>query len=238
MGIIVFLFSLIPVFIILLLLYTLDDEKESLKTLLFLFGGGCFSLVLIKFLANQLYIFDPDMLYGEVNALQQFFEKFSLIGTVEELSKFVVLYFLVWRNKDFNYVNDGIIYAVFVSMGFAVVENFNYMMEYADIMTLISRSLLTVPAHACFGIIMGSYLGDAKYYRNSNRGFYKYMAFFVPMLLHGLYDYLLSFDNEVFKLFLIYFVILLIYSIRKLVIYLNKGNAQIEGDNIVYEKKF
>ena len=43
-------------------------------------------------------------------------------------------------------------------MGFAVVENFNYMMEYGDIMTLVSRSLLTVPAHACFGIMMGGYL--------------------------------------------------------------------------------
>lgn len=238
MGTIIFLFSLIPVFIILWLLYTLDDEKESLMMLIKLFIGGCLSLVLIRFLANQFYKFDPDMLYGEVNALQQFFEKFSLIGTVEEFSKFVILYFLVWRNKEFNYVNDGIIYAVFVSMGFAVVENFNYMMEYGDIMTLISRSLLTVPAHACFGIIMGSYLGDAKYYRNSNRGFYKYLAFFVPMLLHGLFDYLLSFDSEIFKLFLIYFVILLIISIKKLVKYLNKQNAQIEREEIIYEKVF
>lgn len=158
MGIIIFLFSLIPVFIILWLLYTLDDEKESLKTLISLFIGGCLFLVLIKFLAAQFYEFDPDMLYGEVNALQQFCEKFSLIGTVEELSKFIILCFLVWKNKEFNYVNDGIIYVVFVSMGFAVVENFNYMMEYADVMTLISRSLLTVPVHDCFGIIMGSYL--------------------------------------------------------------------------------
>ena len=238
MGIIIFLFSLVPVFIILWLLYTLDDEKESLKTLISLFVGGCLSLVLIKFLANQFYEFDPDMLYGETTALQQFFEKFSLIGTVEEFSKFIILYILVWKNKEFNYVNDAIIYAVFVSMGFAVVENFNYMMEYGDIMTLISRSLLTVPAHACFGIIMGSYLGDAKYYRSSNRGFYKYLAFFIPMLLHGLYDYLLSFDNNIFKIFLVYFVILLIFSIKKLIKYLNSSNAKIESEEIIYEKVF
>ena len=238
MGIIIFLFSLVPVFIILWLLYTLDDEKESLKILLSLFIGGCLSLILIKVLANQFYFFDPDMLYGEATALQQFFEKFSLIGTVEELSKFIILYFLVWKSKEFNYVNDGIIYAVFVSMGFAVVENFNYMMEYANIMTLVSRSLLTVPAHACFGIIMGCYLGDAKYYKNSNRGFYKYLAFFVPMLLHGLYDYLLSFDNKVFKIFLIYFVFLVIFSIRKFIKYLKNENAKIEGEEIIYEKSF
>ena len=232
------MFSLVPVFIILWLLYTLDDEKESLGMLIKLFAGGCLSLVLIKLLAGQFYFFDPEMLYGETTAIQQFFEKFSLIGTVEELSKFIILYFLVWKSREFNYVNDGFIYAVYVSLGFAAVENFNYMMEYADIMTLISRSLLTVPAHACFGIIMGSYLGDAKYYKNSNRGYYKYLAFFVPMLLHGLYDYLLSFDSNVFKIFLVYFVILLIFSIRKLMKYLNKENAQIEREEIIYEKTF
>ena len=52
--------------------------------------------------------------------------------------------------------------------------NFNYMMEYGDIMTLVSRSLLTVPAHACFGIMMGGYLADSKVCKGNNRDYYKY----------------------------------------------------------------
>ena len=98
MGIIIFLFSLIPVFLILYLLYTLDDEKESLKILISLFIGGCLSLILIKFLANQFYEFDPDMLYGEVSTIQQFLEKFALVAFCEELAKWIILYFIVWRN--------------------------------------------------------------------------------------------------------------------------------------------
>ena len=57
------------------------------------------------------------------------------------------------------------------------------------------------------------------------------------MLIHGLYDYLLIFDNNVFILFLIYFVVLLIFSVRKFVVYLSKGGAKIKGI-INYEKSF
>lgn len=236
MGILLFLLSLIPVFIILWLFYYFDNEKESLLLLLKLFIGGCLSIILIKILANNFYNFDPDMLYGDNSFIQQFFEKFSLIGVVEEFSKWIIIYLLIWRNKEFNYIYDGIIYSVFVSMGFAVVENFNYLMETNDMMTLISRCLLTVPAHMCFGIIMGCYWGDAKYYKKSKRRYCKYKAFFIPVLLHGMYDYLLSFGNDAFVIFLIYFILLLIVSIYKLIKYLFKWNSEIESDVIYYEK--
>lgn len=237
MGILLFFLSLIPVFLILFLFYYFDNEKESLKILLKLFIGGCLSLVLIKFLANKFYDFDPTILYGEFTFVQQFFEKFSLIGVVEEFSKWIILYLLVWKNKEFNYIYDGIIYSVFVSMGFAVVENFNYLINNADLTTLISRSLMTVPAHMCFGIIMGAYLGDAKYYKKYKSNFKLYLSFFVPVLAHGLFDFLLSFDNDLFVLFFIYFIILLIYSISILIKYLFNENVEIESEEILYEKK-
>lgn len=227
MEIIIYLLSLIPVLIIMWLLYYMDDEKESFLLLLGLFIGGCLSLILINFMATKLYDFDPDMLYGEISTIQQFLEKFALVAVCEEFAKWIILYFIVWRNKEFNHLYDGMIYAVYVSMGFAVVENFNYMMEYGDIMTLVSRSLLTVPAHACFGIMMGGYLADSKCYKGTNRDYYKYLSFFIPVILHGLYDFLLSFDDNVFVIFLVFFVIMVIMSIRKFNKYLDMEDVEL-----------
>ncbi len=58
--------------------------------------------------------------------LRSLFDAFFQAGLPEEFSKFILLYWLVWKRKEFDQHFDGIIYAVFVSMGFALVENLMY----------------------------------------------------------------------------------------------------------------
>ena len=42
-----------------------------------------------------------------------------VVGPAEELGKYAVLRLITWKNKNFNYSYDAIVYAVFVSLGSA-----------------------------------------------------------------------------------------------------------------------
>jgi RsiW-degrading membrane proteinase PrsW (M82 family) len=117
---------------------------------------------------------------------------FLLAGGVEEFFKWFALLYTIFRNKEFDEPYDGIVYAVSVSLGFATLENIFYAVSYqlgpAD---LILRALLPVSGHALFGVIMGYYLGLAKF-EPADRNRQLLLALFVPVLWHGLFDYLMG----------------------------------------------
>ena len=52
-----------------------------------------------------------------------FYTAFFSSAGVEEAVKFLFLFFLIWGNRNFNEPLDGIVYGVFVSLGFAWAEN-------------------------------------------------------------------------------------------------------------------
>lgn len=213
--------SLIPIALILFLVYKLDVvEKEPKKTLLILFLGGCSSYLVVKFIVSIFEVYLPfitDYNYDEFSLL---LIAFAAIAFIEEFSKYLVLNILTWKSKRFNEIYDGILYGVFISLGFAVVENYFYLID-ADLSVFITRCIFSIPAHACFGVIMGYYYGYAKYYKvtdfGTNRASYnKYSGFFIAMLLHGIYDYILSstFEYKIY-VFLAFMVVMLIFIIIK-----------------------
>ena len=54
------------------------------------------------------------------------------------------------------------LYGASVSLGFATVENILYLLSFG-IDTAFIRALLPVSSHALFGVVMGYYLGKAKF---------------------------------------------------------------------------
>lgn len=106
---------------------------------------------------------------------------------VEEAVKFIFLFFLIWFNRNFNEPLDGIVYGVFLSLGFAWVENILYVTHpiLGGYGTAITRALLSVPGHGLFGVQMGYHMGKARF---EGRKRELLLAFFVPYLLHGLYN--------------------------------------------------
>ena len=93
-----------------------------------------------------------------------------------------------YNQKSFDEPLDGIVYSVMISMGFATVENVMYAMKYNDISVVIQRMFLSVPAHATFGVVMGYFIGKAKF-DSANSFKYLFTGLLVAVLFHGTFDF-------------------------------------------------
>jgi len=184
MGILVA--SLAPIFIIALYIYVRDRyDREPVLMLVKALGGGMLAVVPILWTERFLAGFSPVQgMPGEA-----FYHAFVVAAATEELFKFLALFIIVWKSPSFNEQFDGIVYAVFISLGFAAVENVLYVTE-GGYQTAMLRAVTAVPAHAVFGITMGYYFGIARRYAELRRS-YLFRAVAVPFLLHGIYDFLL-----------------------------------------------
>ena len=112
---------------------------------------------------------------------------FAGVAFIEELVKFLVVYKFLYPKKDFDEPFDGITYAVMASMGFATLENVGYVVNYG-VETGIMRMFTAVPAHAAFGVIMGYFMGLAKFDEERANSLLM-AALMAPALLHGAYDF-------------------------------------------------
>ena len=120
---------------------------------------------------------------------------FVVVAFSEEGAKYFMLRRSSWNSREFNCQYDGVVYAVFVSLGFALWENISYVMHYG-FSTAIIRSVTAIPGHTCFGVFMGVFYGIARKYANQGNQeksrTHRFLAVLVPALLHGAYDYIAS----------------------------------------------
>lgn len=178
--------SVFPVVIFLYMIYQKDHEKEPLSLLLKCLFGGCISTLISLTMSLPLSNF-AEFFQGDV--LSSLYGSFFEAAIPEEIAKFVVLYFIVWKSKELNHHYDGIVYAVFVSLGFALVENIIYVME-GGLGVAIARGILAVPGHGFDGVLMGFYFSLAWFHEGAERRNYLIKSLWVPILFHGAYDFL------------------------------------------------
>ena len=116
---------------------------------------------------------------------------FLVVAAVEEGTKLFFLYRHTWKEPDFNYRFDAIVYAVFVSLGFAAFENVKYVFSYG-LSVALPRAILAVPGHMGFAVFMGIFYGRAKRCADwGNRFGCKVnliLSYLFPAALHGVYD--------------------------------------------------
>lgn len=183
--------SILPVAILMIYFYYRDKyEKEPVTTLMLAFFGGILSAVATL---AALYPFSSFFPQFESNLFNSVFTSLILAAIPEEFFKFVFLYLFIWGNRNFNEYYDGIIYAVFVSLGFACLENIAYVYQYG-IGTGIGRAILTVPAHALFGVIMGYYFSLAKFIPE-NRSYYLIRSIIYPVIAHAIFNFMLFYSS-------------------------------------------
>jgi RsiW-degrading membrane proteinase PrsW (M82 family) len=168
-------------------------DKEPLKNLV------------ICFVLGMLAILPAILIQKGLNApLRQYFPNFTIsyysifafivVALGEELCKFGVLRLYAYPHKSFDEPFDGITYSVMVSMGFATLENIEYVFTYGYYTGLI-RMFLSVPAHAAFGVLMGYHMGLAKF---DPKHAWKHMlkGLMLATFFHGAFDFFLFLQNS------------------------------------------
>ena len=134
---------------------------------------------------------------------------FGVVGISEELAKYMLLKKRTWNNPEFNCLYDGVVYAVALSLGFALWENISYVTMYG-FSTALVRAVTAVPGHACFGVFMGVFYSLAKsndYVGDEGKSkTFRVLSVVVPVLLHGAYDYIASMESADFSWTFIIFV--------------------------------
>lgn len=192
--------ALLPAVALLVFIYHMDKkEKEPIRLLWKLFLWGIAVIFPVVILENIIDFF-VKLVTIEGSAGYAILEGFLVAAFTEECGKYFFLNRKTWMSEYFDCMFDGIVYAVFVSMGFAALENVAYVMG-DGLSVAIMRMFTSVPGHACFAVFMGYYYSKARL--AINRGDvelckkYKRLALLVPILIHGTYDALIMTDSEV-----------------------------------------
>ena len=186
--------ALIPVIGLLVLIYLKDKkEKEPFWLLVILFFAGM-STVISAIIAEYAGDFVLNLMIPYDSMIKSILSAMLVVGPAEEIGKYLVMRFITWKNRHFDHSYDAIVYAVFSSLGFAALENIEYVTE-NGVGTAILRMFVSVPGHACFAVFMGYFYSKAKYASLTNKkgkcAFFKFLAIFVPSVIHGVYDAIL-----------------------------------------------
>ena len=159
-------------------------------------------------------------------------DAFIITALSEETVKYVALKKLTWNNPEYDYTFDAIVYAVSVSMGFAILENITYVFSYGVFNALI-RAVTAIPGHAVFAVYMGYWYGRAKqsetYSDQKDMKHCLKRALWMPVLIHGFYDFCLMSDSGLLVLIFFVFIGVLFFVTYK---NLKKYSAQ---DTALYE---
>ncbi|QAS54510.1 glutamic-type intramembrane protease PrsW [Halobacillus litoralis] len=178
-----------------------------------------FPLIIRMFIIGVIMVF-PIMFIQYAFEVENIFQhpllkSFFLVGLMEEFFKWFFIVFVAYRHSDFDHHYDGIIYAVAVSLGFATIENVIYLF-YNGIEIAMLRAIFPVSSHGLFGIIMGFYVGKAKFTTVKSKICMAF-ALFIPVALHTLYDYIITVNESAWMYWITPFMIILwIIGFRKI----------------------
>ena len=147
----------------------------------------------------------------------------------------VIIVFFCTRKDEFDEPMDGLVYGVAASLGFAAYENIEYVL-YAlnqpsfEIATI--RAYTAVPLHALCGIMMG-FLITQSIFEKKNNYLNLVLALFIPVGIHGLYNFSLSssFVSGYFS-----YIILIAFIIRAYFLFNDLKRKQ--SRSIIFNKKY
>jgi RsiW-degrading membrane proteinase PrsW (M82 family) len=190
-AVITFLLTSLPAILLVLYFYFSEKFKIDKKIIIKVFIVG----VLITLPAGELNSFILKTFSNDNEINDALLIGFFAGGLVEELLKFSVLYFLVLKRFGFNKSSDAIIYGITCSLGFATLENFEYVYlnngDYSHLTVASFRAISAIPMHGLNGIVMGFYFGF--FAVNNNIKFLGY-CILLPIIFHGTYNFLTDFS--------------------------------------------
>ena len=227
------LLAVLPAIVLLVVIYRADNiEKEPFSLMAKVFGLGALTTISAMIL-EEIGLYILSFFFYTPNALYTFFEMFCVVALAEEAGKYFVLKKATWKNKEFNFSFDGIVYSVCASLGFATLENILYVFQ-GGFSTAIMRAITAVPGHCIFGIFMGIYYGIAKgcELRGDENGKKLNLkkALLVPIFLHGFYDFSCSLEYDGMFLVFILLEIFMTVNAIKMVKKMSKEDKPLSPD--------
>ncbi len=177
--------AVVPSILILWFFLARDRHPEPRLVLLSTFGYGVLATLPAGLLELGLQAASEPLALSAPS--QSLLFAFFGAALCEEALKFWIVYGYCRRHASFDEPMDGIIYGVTASLGFATLENVLYVAS-NGMGVAVARALLAVPGHACWGALMGYYVGQAQF-GSGDRRRALVLALALPIALHGLYDF-------------------------------------------------
>ena len=258
--------ALLPAIILCIYVFIKDRaEKEPIGLLLKLLLFGAISClpaslgeeflfsIIDKSFARSIYLNEAGqaVMTSSNYYLYQFMLAFVGVALVEEFCKWFFLTKSTKNDKNFNCLFDGLIYAIFVSLGFAALENVIYVLN-GGLQVAVLRAILSVPGHMFFGVMMGYHYSlwhitdkanslekSLKATGHINRFTPefsstkdKWLCLLIPVLAHGFYDYCCFIGSPTMTIVLYVFVLFMyIHCFRKI-----RNMSKNDASNIGYAK--
>ncbi len=190
--------AVIPAVLLLVYVYKKDRlDKEPAPLLGVLLLQGVISTALAAY-AERIGARVLSAFFSDDSLIYQVLFYFPVVGFAEEGFKFLLLKWRTWKSPSFNCQFDGVVYAVFVSLGFALWENIDYVVMYG-LNAAMLRAVTAIPGHACFGVFMGAWYGLAKSHERHGHARYSQiclrLSLLCPVVLHGIYDFIAVSDR-------------------------------------------
>ena len=252
--------ALLPAAALCFYVYSKDRvEKEPIKLLFILLGLGALTAVpvlitspVVNGIIDGIFKSLGEDVNGEIVLGPVMYDVYLLVSNVvgvaclEEGFKWLVLFFVTRNSKHFNSLFDGVIYSVFVSLGFAALENVLYAFNYG-FSVAIMRAFTAVPGHMFFGVMMGTFYSmwnvkneagklEAEF---SKRGIISVsspingkkeliLSYVIPVLGHGFYDFLCSQDSsQSTGLFYIFLIVLYVTQFKRIAAMSKQDTSEI-----------
>ena len=223
--------ALFPAVLLWAYIWRKDQKKEPFSWLAKATMYGvviCFPVAIVELIIGNILFYpdgNPTTVFGTTaNA-------FLVAAIPEESFKLLALWLVLRKNPFFDEHFDGIVYAVCVGLGFAALENIIYLFDNIENWMSIAfvRSLMAVPGHYAFAILMGYYYSKYHFVDHSRKT--ASLILIAPVLVHGLYDALLmtSMVNQI--LGGICFIITIVLVCKLHVYARKKVMAMVDTDN-------
>lgn len=188
MNLLYLFISLLPGVLIIIYIYIRDyKEREPLPTILKATALGGLASVPVFLIGMPGLITLPA--FFAVGS--QYLALSLLVGFVAEASKVLVFWLMLDRHTDFNEPFDGIVYAVVLSMGFAMVENTSIILSESTMEVALGRMFSAVPAHGIFAVLFGWFAGFSRIKPPKYKPLLHATGFVVAWLYHSAYNYTL-----------------------------------------------
>jgi len=224
--------AILPAVVLVLYAYKQDQFPEPPRIVFKTFLFGCATVLAINLIIPVLDNYNEEFFSGET---YYFFDSFIRAAFVEEFFKACVIIFYCTRKTAFDEPMDGVIYGIAASLGFAAYENISYVLYFEKVPSFdiaLVRAFTAIPMHALCGVVMG-FLISQSIFENKHNYLNLFLALFIPVGIHGLYNY--SFSSSVISYQIAYFL-LLVFSIRAYLIFKNLKLRQKQS--IIFNKRY